>query len=160
MKDEKEILNIIGHELSLADGGTENGFILSNMKDALSYYMGSPNGKEVAGRSSVVSTDVADAIEWIMPQIMDQFTKNNEIVTFDPAGPEDENQAALETNITYDILMKENPGFIILHQLVKDCLLQKNGITKTYFEEVSNVTVHPYTQTAQQSHSLDLASRP
>jgi hypothetical protein len=149
MKDEREILDIIANELSQSDGGSENGFILSNMKDALSYYMGAPNGREVEGRSSVVSTDVADAIEWIMPQIMDQFTKNNEIVTFDPLGPEDENQAALETNITYDILMKENPGFIILHHLVKDALMQKNGLTKTYYEQMDQTTTQRYTGLTQ-----------
>lgn len=134
--EDAEILNIIGQELQQASGGNENDFIDANRQDALSYYLGSKNGKEVEGRSSIVSTDVADAIEWIMPAIMKQFTANNEIVHFDPVFEGDEDQAALESQYCYDILMKRNDGFNIIHTLVKDSLMQKNGIIKSFYEQV------------------------
>ena len=143
--DEDEILNIIGQELQQASGGNENDFIDQNRQDSLSYYLGSQNGLEVEGKSTVISTDVADAIEWIIPTIMKQFTANNEVVRFDPVFEGDENQADLESQFTYDVLMKENDGFVILHTLVKDCLMQKNGIIKTYYEELEVEEVQEYT---------------
>ena len=119
--EERTILRIIANEMSNAD-------VAYDYKTPLDYYLGNPDGKEVEGRSTVVSTDVADAVEWILPQIMRSFTQNNEVVIFDPLGPEDEFQAELESQYVYDVVMKENDGFIILHQFVKDALLQNNGI--------------------------------
>jgi len=96
---DREILNIVGEELQQASGGNENDFVEANRKDALAYYLGQKNGREVEGRSTVTSTDVADAIEWIMPEIVKAFTQNNEVVTFDATGAGDELQAEMESLI-------------------------------------------------------------
>jgi len=145
MMDDLEILQIVAEELSQSAGGNDNEFIDSNRKEALAYYLGQPNGTEVEGRSTVTSTDVADAIEWIMPEVMEQIAKTDKIVTFDATGPEDENQAELESAFVYSILMKKNHGFITLHQVIKDALMQKNGITKTYYESIEEVNIRRYT---------------
>lgn len=137
MLEEREVLSIIGNELSSSQS-------FQDWETPLDYYLGNPNGKEVEGRSSVVSTDVADAIEWIMPQIMKSFTQNNEVVVFDPISPDDELQADLESQFVYDIMMKDNDGFIILHQFVKDALLHNNGIIKVYYERKENVTTQAF----------------
>ena len=143
--DEREILHVVAEELNQSAGGNDNEFIDSNRKQALAYYLGQQMGNEVEGRSTVVSTDVADAIEWIMPEVMEQLTKTDHIVTFDATGPEDEIQADLESSFVYDLLMKQNDGFLILHQAIKDALMQKNGIIKTFYEEKFNTSVRRYT---------------
>ena len=145
MLDETQILNIVSQELKQAAGGNENDFIDANRQAALATYLGQPNGKEVEGRSTVVSTDVADAIEWIMPEIIKAFTQNNEVVTFDPCYDGDEQQAELESQYVYDILMKENEGFIILHQFIKDALMQKNGFVKIFYDDLEERTFESYT---------------
>lgn len=150
MLDDREILQIIGDELSASAGGNENEFIDSNRKDALAYYLGQKLGNEVDGKSQVISTDVADAIEWIMPEVMEQLSKFDEIVTFDPVSAEDEDQASLESRFVYDILMKQNDGFLVLHQTIKDALLQKNGITKVWYEVDVIKDVRRFTGLSQQ----------
>tara|TARA_R110000803_G_scaffold11850_2_gene35032 strand:- start:3888 stop:6071 length:2184 start_codon:yes stop_codon:yes gene_type:complete len=145
MMDEREILNIVGQELAQSAGGDYNDFIEGNRKAALASYLGQPDGHEVEGRSSVVSTDVADAIEWIMPEVMKAFTQNNEVVTFDPCFDGDEKQAELESQYVYDILMKDNTGFITLHQFFKDALMQKNGFIKVYYNDDVQETAEHYT---------------
>ena len=130
MLDKEEILNIIGNELTNSDYSTWNGTVTADLELSLEYYLGKPNGTEIEGRSQIVSTDVADAIEWIMPQIMKSFTQNNEVVIFDPVHEGDEKQAELESEYVYEVLMKQNDGFIVLHQFVKDALMQRNGIRK------------------------------
>lgn len=143
--DERQILNIVATELQQSAGGNDNGFIDANRQAALATYLGQPDGKEIDGRSKVVSTDVADAIEWIMPEIMKAFTQNNEVVIFDPCTADDAEQAELESRFTYDILMKDNNGFLVLHQLVKDALMQKNGFVKVFYEDCTEVFKESYT---------------
>ena len=141
---DEEILAIVSSELSSSSGASENDAIQAGRQKALAAYLGD-KGSVVEGRSSVVSTDVADAIEWIMPEVMKAFTQNNEVVTFDPVGPEDRRQAQIESRYVYDILMKDNEGFIALHEFFKDALLQKNGFFKVWYEDESYVTVENYT---------------
>ena len=150
MLDEREILTIVANELSQSMGGDESGFISGNRENALAAYLGQPDGKEVEGRSTVVSTDVADAIEWIMPEVVKAFTQNNEVVTFDPCYDGDEAQAELESQYVYDILMKDNDGFIIIHQFVKDALMQKNGFIKVYYEQDEEEVTETYTGLTEQ----------
>lgn len=141
---DEDILAIVSSELSSASGASENDAIQADRQKALAAYLGD-KGSVVEGRSSVVSTDVADAIEWIMPEIMKAFTQNNEVVTFDPVGPDDRRQAQIESRYVYDILMKDNEGFIALHEFFKDALLQKNGFFKIWYENEPCITVENYT---------------
>lgn len=136
-----DILGIIANELANSSITLNS---ITDLSTPLEYYLGLPNGTEVEGRSSIMSTDVADAIEWIMPQIMKSFTQNNEIVIFDPVHEGDERQAELESEYVYEVLMKQNNGFINVHTLVKDCLLQRNGILKVYPKEVVKVKTEEY----------------
>lgn len=131
---EDEILAIITNELSNSSFSSADQSY-GQLEDSMSLYLGLPNGTEVPGRSQVTSTDVADSIEWIMPQVMESFTQVNEIVKFDPVGANDARQAELESQFVYDILMKENDGFIVIYEMVKDALMQRNGVLKVYYEK-------------------------
>jgi len=158
MLDDTQILNILGQELSQSAGGDMGGdSIQANREAALATYLGQSDGREVEGRSTVVSTDVADAIEWIMPEIMKAFTQNNEVVAFDPEFEGDEDQARLESQYTFDILMKENDGFIIVHEFVKDALMQKNGFVKVFYQEVPINTTERYTGLTEIEYNVTLA---
>ena len=56
---------------------------------AISYYLGEPFGNEVEGRSQVVSYDVQDTVESSLPQLIKIFTSGDQVVRFDPKGPEE-----------------------------------------------------------------------
>lgn len=155
MLSKEDILSIITTGLSNSNGGYNNE---QSLEESLSYYLGLPNGTEVEGRSQVVSTDVADAIEWILPQVMKSFTQNNEVVIFDPVHQGDEKQAELESQYVYEVLMKQNDGFIILHQLIKDALMQRNGVLKVYYAHRNEYKAVDYTGiTEDQLQSLLMA---
>lgn len=142
--DDSEILAIIASELARANySTTDQGY--GQLEESMSYYLGLPNGTEVDGRSAVTSTDVADSIEWIMPQIMESFTQVNEIVKFDPTRAGDSRQAEIESQFVYDILMKENDGFTIIYQMVKDALMQRNGVLKVYYDSTPETITRTYT---------------
>ena len=100
------------------------------------YYMGDVEMDLPAqeGRSSAVSTDVADTIEGLMPHLMDIFAGSDEVVRFEPGGPEDEKAAQQETDYVNHVFMQQNPGFMVLYTFIKDALLSKNGIVKVWWE--------------------------
>ena len=119
--------------------GVEDGELTNERAIALDRYHGRPYGNEMEGRSSVVSKDLSEAIDWAMPAIMRIFTNGKTVATFDPVGPEDEQQAELETAYVNQVVMKDNPGWLVLHDAIKDTLLLKNGYVKHYWDETEKV---------------------
>jgi hypothetical protein len=105
--------------------------------DAMDYYLGDMSKDMPAqeGRSRAVSTDVADVIEGLMPNLMDIFAGSDEVVRFEPVGPEDEEAAQQETDYVNHVFMQQNPGFMVLYSFIKDALLSKVGIVKVWWEE-------------------------
>src|SRR5687767_8565593 len=73
------------------------GALSEQRREAMQYYYGAPYGNEVEGRSQVVTTEVKDAVEEIMPALMKVFTSSDEVVRFEPQQPEDEPKAQQAT---------------------------------------------------------------
>src|SRR6185437_7197937 len=105
--------------------------------DALMYYMGDMSKDMPApdGRSSAVSSDVADTIEGLMPALMDIFAGADEVITFNPVSQEDVEAAEQETDYINHVFMNQNPGFLVLYSFIKDALLSKVGVVKVWWEE-------------------------
>jgi len=102
------------------------------------YYLGLAVGDlsppEVDGRSSVVSTDVRDTIESMLPQLMLTFCGGDSIVEFEPQNPDDEARAKAATEFINYLFFKKNNGHKIAYVWMKDALLQKNGIVKVWWD--------------------------
>jgi hypothetical protein len=91
-----------------------------------------------------VSKDLAEAVDWALPSIMRVFTQSGSIAEFDPIGPEDEQLAQQESDYTNQVIMRDNDGFMVLHDAIKDTLLLKNGYAKHFWEETEKVEEVPY----------------
>src|SRR6516164_2024702 len=111
--------------------------LMEERADAMDYYLGDMRKDMPAqdGRSRAVSTDVADTIEGMMPELMDIFAGSDEVVRFEPVGPDDEDAAQQETDYVNHVLMQQNPGFMVLYSFIKDALLSKVGFVKVWWEE-------------------------
>jgi len=103
-------------------------------KDAIKYYLGEPIGNETEGRSSVVSQDLLEVVEAILPSLMRMFTQQDKVVNFEPTQPEDVPYAEQISDYCNHIFTKDNNGFNILHSMFKTALLQKNGFCKVYWK--------------------------
>lgn len=119
---------------------------LSNERSlAMDYYYGRMiDMKPEPGRSQAVSTDVSDTIEGLMPSLMDIFAGSDEVVRFEPVGPNDEQAAQQETDYVNHVFMQQNPGFMVLYGFIKDALLSKVGIVKVWWDEREEVTQETY----------------
>ncbi len=124
--------------------GYMGGTIAFEREKALDYYLGRPFGNEIEGRSSVVSTDVADVIESILPSLLKIFTSGDTVVKFEPQGPEDEKVAQQATDYCNWIFNRDNPGFTILYDWMKDALLQKMGVVKIWWDEREDESEETY----------------
>ena len=111
---------------------------------ALDFYMGEPLGNEVEGRSKVISTDVADTIEQIMPNLMRVFTANDQYVRFAARTAEDVEKAEQITDYVNYVINHDNDGYKVLYNWFKDALLFRLGVVKYYWEEKEDVTEEEY----------------
>jgi hypothetical protein len=125
--------------------GAEDGDLSNQRAKAMDHYHGRPYGNEVDGRSQVVSRDLAETVDWAMPAIMRAFVQSGNLGEFTPVGPEDEQLAQQESDYVNQVLMKDNPGFLNLHDVVKDTLLLKNGYAKHFWEVKDKVEDVEYT---------------
>jgi hypothetical protein len=116
----------------------------NDREKALDFYHGRPMGNEQEGRAQVVSKDMMDTIEWMMPSLLRIFA-TKDAVQFDPVGPEDETLAKQETAYVTHVLWKKNPGFMILYNWIKDALMQKVGYVKYWWEDEEKVCFDHYT---------------
>jgi len=135
---------IVDAEISAAIGYFSSE-LAEERSTSMDRYLGEPLGTEMEGRSRVQTRDVMDVIEWILPSLIRIFTDSNSAVTFEPVGPEDEQQAEQETDYINYLFYKKNNGFLLLYTWFKDALLQKNGIIKSYPEMEKETTRETYT---------------
>jgi len=139
----RELASHLEQEISSALG-YKDGKLTDQRSDAMDRYYGKKYGNEQEGRSQIVTRDVADVIEWIMPSLMKIFTSGDKVVQFEPQGPEDVEMAKQSTDYVNYVIMRQNPGFSIIYQWFKDALLQKNGIVKHYWDDTTEVLKEEY----------------
>jgi len=142
--EESTLLSILKHDIDTSTGKSYEE-LNNDRARALKYYLGEPYGNEVKGRSSIVTTEVADTIESMLPQILKPFVSQEKVVQFDPVGPEDEEAAKQQTEYVNHVFYKDNDGVGILYSWAKDGLLSKNGVVKYYWDESTDVTTESYT---------------
>ncbi len=90
--DDAQLRSICEAEIRSATGYSD-GELASERAIAMNRYLGQPRGDEVDGRSQVVTREILDAVEWLKPSLMRIFASADNIVEFEPVGPEDEEAA-------------------------------------------------------------------
>ena len=123
------------------------GFIESETTDerkrSLEYYQRHDYGNEVEGRSQIVTSEVAEAVDGALPQIMRIFTQTKNFVDYMPRTQEDEEGAQQATDYANWVL-EQNQGVILFHNWFKDALLQKVGVVKAFWDTQEDVTEEEY----------------
>ena len=140
---DEQVAAICRSEIDSA-AGTASGEISHERAEALDYYYGEPYGDEADGRSQVVTREVMETIEWIMPSLARIFTDSDNLVTFDPVNETDIEQAKLETKACNYVYWKQNRGFYNTYTMLKDALLSKTGILKIYWDDTKEETKEDY----------------
>jgi hypothetical protein len=135
-----EIAAIVCREIEQAQGYDSD--VLSTKRQmAQDYYNGLLPAAPAAGRSAIVSMDVADSVHSLLAQISPIIKST--IVEFDSKSEEDEKQAQLESDFVRTKIEEED-GYEVVFSAVHDALLMGNGWIKVYVEEEEEVTEEVY----------------
>ena len=145
---ENEIDNAIGYI------NTET---VEERRDALMAYNREPYGNEVEGRSTIVTGEVAEAVDGALPQLLRVFTQSDDVVRFEPKAPGDEEKAKQATEYCNWVLMNDNPGFEVFQTWFKDALLQKAGVIKVWWNDETSVDKEKYENLSEEELTLLLA---
>ena len=127
-------------------------------EEAMKYYYAEKFGNEVEGRSQYVDSSVMDTIEWIKPSLMRVFASGDEMVVFNPTGPEDVETAKQATDYVNHIFTKDNNGWEILYSWFTDALLQKNGIVKCWWDDYEDWNREEYTNLDEEEFNVLIMS--
>lgn len=95
--------------------------------------------------SDLVSTDVADTIEWALPSLMKVFTGSDEVITIAGVTEEDDTKAETMQELLVYQLQRQNKFFPILYNWMKDALITGMGIIKCYWERTEGYTIEQTT---------------
>lgn len=90
--------------------------------------------------SDLVSTDVADTIEWALPSLMKVFTGSDEVITIAGVTEEDDTKAETMQELLVYQLQRQNNFFTVLYNWMKDSLIVGMGIIKCYWERTEGYT--------------------
>ena len=147
---EDELQGVISAEITDAISFIDDD-IGGNRALATEYYYGQAFGDEEEGRSQVVSMDVRDTVQGILPSLMRIFFGPERVVEFAPQGPEDVQSAEQATDYVDFIFKRDNPGFKILHSAFKDALVRKCGIIKYWWDESVEVKAESFSMLDEQT---------
>lgn len=157
--DEMELLRFLEAEAAAAYHHA-SGTISAERERALRAYMREPYGTEQEGRSTAIASDVFDAVEGMLPDLIEVFASTDKAVVFDPVGPEDVEGAEQATNGCNHVFYKQNNGFLILYTAAKDALMMKTGGVKWYWDKKRTPTFTTYRDVSEMQLATFLATNP
>jgi hypothetical protein len=97
------------------------------------------------GKSSVVSHDLADTLNWIMPGLLRVFLASDNIAIYEPRKPSSVETAKQATDYVNYMVMAECDGYRVFHGAMYDGLLFGNGIIKHWWDDTPQYSVETFT---------------
>jgi hypothetical protein len=135
--DNVDLLALVREERRRAVGFEQDYELKADRERALLYFKGdvSSDIPTLPNRSKAVSSDVADAVETLLPDLIEIFLGGDDVVAFIPQNEADEEAAKQETAYLHHVAFQDNPGFLNFYTAIKDALLLKTGVFHWEWEE-------------------------
>jgi hypothetical protein len=138
---DEEFLALLQQERQNAVGFEKDQELIDSREKALNYYKGEmPDVPSLNNRSKAMSSDVSDAVETALPDIIEIFTGGDDVLAFTPNSADDVEAAEQETDYLRHVIMQDNNGFMLLYTLIKDALLSKVGVATWWWEQSEKIT--------------------
>jgi hypothetical protein len=131
-----DLLRLVGDERKRSVGFDHDEELRKARERALNYYKGNmPDVVAMPNRSKAVSTDTRDAIETILPDLVEILAGGDDVAAFVPVGKEDEAGARQETDYVNHVVFNQNDGWLTIYSFIKDALQLKTGVVKWWWDE-------------------------
>lgn len=133
---DEDLLALVAEEARGSVGWDNDPELTAAREQALNYVKGRmPDVVAPPNRSQAVSTDIADAVETILPDLVEIFTGGDDVAVFIPRGQEDEAAAQQETDYVNHVIFNENDGWLALYSMFKDALVVRTGLVTWWWED-------------------------
>lgn len=119
----------------------------SDRIEAMRFYRGDNMaiyGNSGDGLSTVVSKDMFEAVESMLPGLVKPFVAGDEVVRFEPTGPEDEEGAKQATEYINYVFSNHNNAFRVVYDFLKDGLIYRLGVAKVVYETIVDKNLQTY----------------
>jgi hypothetical protein len=126
----------------------------------LRYFYAEEPEPEGEGTSTAVSTDFRDTVMAIIPSLIRIFTSPEHVVNCHPNYEGQEDAAKQCTDYLQYMFYEDNPGFLILHDLLKDALRCKIGVVKWWTDIDEEVTEQTYRNITQEQLQMLIYENP
>lgn len=144
MADLERLIQAIDAAEQSAYGSDTDSDLQRDRAYAIQYYHGQNVEPAPEGRSQISDRTVFETIQWIIPSLSRIFANGDDIVEFQPFGPEDEEAAKQESDYLNYLVTQKNPWPVIFNTWAMDALLLKNGYCEPYMEERILTEVETY----------------
>jgi len=124
---------------------------------AMREYHREPYGNEEEGWSTIVTSEVQDTVEWLLPDLLDVFVSTDKAVVFEPQRAQDVAGAEQATDACNYVFYKQNNGFLVLYTALKDALMVKNCAVMWRKEEKRTKSVIPVQNATPEMLAMVLA---
>lgn len=124
--------------------GSLEGELSNQRAEAMDRYHGRPYGNEIQGRSQIVSKDLSETVDWLIANILKVFLMSGNLFEFTAVNAEDEEAAKQETDYINQVIMNDNDGYLVMYDLLKDCLILKNCYVKHFWNEEEKIEEDEY----------------
>jgi Cdc6-like AAA superfamily ATPase len=128
----------------------------SDRKEALQFYRGdnlTVYGNSGDGQSTVVSRDVLEAIESMLPSLVKPFIAGDEMVRFEPTGPEDEEPAKQATEYINYLFQNHNDAVRVVYDFTKDGLLYRSAWRRSFTRPSTTTLLETYSRASMKCRS-------
>ncbi|RLD54638.1 MAG: hypothetical protein DRI97_11145, partial [Bacteroidetes bacterium] len=151
--DEDYLGQIVNQELADAETWMDSDLASDQAKN-LDYYYGEPFGNEEEGFSQIVTRDVLETVEGIMPDLMKIFTSGDQVVEFDPVSPADEISVEIQGRYINHLFMNRFGGYKLMYNWFKDSLLMRNGIIKVGWDDKEEIQFRTFGDLTKEEYEI------
>lgn len=121
-------------ELLESGVGFVDGTLKNERRLVTEYYDAEAPARTRRGQSSYISSDVFDSVEAAHAQLLEPFTTSQNLVQFSPQNADDVENARIATDYCAYVIHRQNPGYEIFSDVVKDGLMNRIGVAKVWWE--------------------------
>lgn len=155
MPDFDKLLNFIdAYEARAYGSDNDDGELSVQRALCLDAYAGKNIEPAPEGRSQVIDMTVFETVQWILPSLMKIFAGGDNVVEFDPVGPEDEEVAEQESEYLNYLVMQKNNWDLIVMEWMQDALVTKNAYCMVYMEELQQTETERYVGMTEEQAAL------
>jgi hypothetical protein len=141
--DDDQLLEILRRKEDAASSYV-HGELGAEREKSLREYHRMPYGNEEEGWSQIVTSDIQDTIEWVLPDLLDIFSSTDRAVAFEPSQAEDVAGAEQATDCVNYVFHKQNNGFLFLYTAIKEMLMLRNCAAHWYKQTKEVVSSKPF----------------